>query len=396
MTTQLPGYKTEMQEELNNILHYWATHTVDEKYGGFVGRLNNENEADELAPKGSVLNSRILWSFSAAFHLTQNPLFLQMAARAYQYFVSHFIDPEFGGVFWTVDYMGKPLDAKKQIYAIAFAVYGLSEYAIASGDDNARTQAIALYESIMLHSYDPEYGGYLEALGRDWKELDDLRLSEKDANEKKTMNTHLHVLEAFANLYRIWPDKDLYNNIRNLLKVFTDHIVDAQTGHLLLFFDEQWNAKARTVSYGHDIEASWLLLEAALIIDDKQLVDMLKPICLRMADAASRGLDADGGLWYEYEPDTKHLLHEKHWWPQAEAMVGFMNAWQLSGEDYFLHRSLASWDFSKRHLLDKANGEWFWGVDENYKVMPGQDKVGLWKCPYHNSRACIEIIKRIN
>lgn len=396
MNRYLFDYKMEMREELRNILYYWASHTVDEKNGGFWGRLNNENVADEAAPKGSVLNARILWSFSAAFHLTEDLLFLQMAERAYKYFVSHFIDPVHGGVYWTVDSAGQPLDTKKQIYAIAFAVYGLSEYVIAAGDDNARDQAIALYRSIMSYSYDPQYGGYLEALSRDWKEADDLRLSEKDANEKKTMNTHLHVLEAFTNLYRIWPDTSLRNDIKDLLGVFIDHIVDPETGHLILFFDEQWKAKARTVSYGHDIEASWLLLEAAEVIGDSQLVEQLTPICLRMADAASRGLDADGGLWYEYEPDTKHLVHEKHWWPQAEAMVGFFNAWQLSGEDDYLHHSLAAWDFSRRYLLDKTNGEWFWGVDESYGLMPGQDKAGLWKCPYHNSRACIEIIKRIN
>lgn len=396
MNRYLFDYKTEMREELNNILHYWASHAADEKNGGFWGRLHSDNLVDELAPKGSVLNARILWSFSAGFHLTEDLLFLQMAERAYKYFVNHFIDPVHGGVYWTVDHQGQPLDTKKQIYATAFAVYGLSEYVLAAGDDNARDQAIALYRSVMTHSYDAYYGGYLEAFSRDWKEMDDLRLSEKDANEKKTMNTHLHVLEAFTNLYRIWPDESLNKHIRDLLGVFMDHIVDSETGHLLLFFDEQWKAKARTVSYGHDIEASWLLLEAAEVIGDRQVLEQLTPICLRMADAASRGLDADGGLWYEYEPETEHLVREKHWWPQAEAMVGFLNAWQLLGEEHYLHRSLAAWDFSRRYLLDKTNGEWFWGVNDSYQLMQGQDKVGLWKCPYHNSRACIEIIKRIN
>lgn len=395
MRKQLEIYRQEVQAELNNILTWWAEHAVDETQGGFIGKVSNDNEADATAAKGSVLNSRILWSFSGGYLLTKNRYYLQLAERAYRYIADNFIDREYGGVYWTVDNTGKPADTKKQIYALSFAVYGLSEYYLASGNEAAKTDAITLYRDIVMHSYDAVNGGFIEALTRNWEEMGDLRLSAKDANEKKSMNTHLHVLEGFANLYRIWPDEGLKKHIADLVVLFAERIIDPVTHHLLLFFGNEWQVKSQTVSYGHDIEAAWLVQEAAEIIQDEVLLQRIKPLSLAMADAATRGLDTDGGLWYEFEPANGHLLREKHWWPQAEAMVGYFNAWQLSAKEQYLQRSLRSWAFIQKHLLDNVNGEWFWGVREDDSIMPGEDKAGLWKCPYHNSRACMEIIRRI-
>lgn len=391
----LSAYKHEMEKELNEILSFWISHTPDHKNGGFVGKIDHNNSVFFNAPKGSVLNSRILWSFSAAFRLTDDNSYSTTAHRAFEYLLEFFIDKAHGGVYWTVDHEGQPLDTKKQIYALAFAVYGLSEYHRATGSEVSKEKAIALYHDIIRHSYDEEFGGYIEALSRDWKELPDLRLSAKDANEKKSMNTHLHVLEAFANLYRIWPDEKLKEKIRELLHLFFKHIISADNYHLILFFDENWNPKSQTISYGHDIEAAWLLQEAAEVIDDADLTEKLKHTSIALAKAASEGLDSDGGLWYEYEPATDHLIRQKHSWPQAEAMVGFFHAWQLTGDENYLQQSQDAWRFVKQHIKHKT-GEWVWGVEEDYSIMSNEDKVGIWKCPYHNSRTCIEIIDRIN
>lgn len=394
-TELLAGYKSEMQEELANILSFWSMYAVDEVNGGFHGSINNDNEADQTAPKGSVLNSRILWSYSAAFNLTGNQEWFELATRAYNYIVSHFLDKEYGGVYWTVDHKGDPLDTKKQIYALSFAVYGLSEYYKASKNGEALLQAIELYRAIFEFSYDNQYGGYIEALTRDWREIEDLRLSDKDANEKKSMNTHLHVIEGFANLYTVWPDATLKSRIEELVHIFLDHIIDPDTHHLQLFFGEDWQSKYNMVSYGHDIEAAWLIQEAAEIIHHEDLVKKLKKVSVMVAEAASRGLDDDGGLWYEYNGDEDHLVREKHWWPQSEAMIGFYNAYQLTGNKDWLTRSYESWNFVKEYILNKEKGEWYWGVNPDHSIMQGQDKAGLWKCPYHNSRACMEIISRI-
>jgi cellobiose epimerase len=391
----LQQFKEDLENELQNILDFWQTKTIDDLNGGFFGQIDNDNKIIIEAPKGSVLNSRILWTFSAAYNLTKEGSYLKTAERAFAYLRDRFIDNEFGGVYWTVDYSGNPLDTKKQIYASAFAIYGLSEYYISSKNEEALRLAIDLYNTILKYSYDEENGGYIEALTRDWKEIDDLRLSKKDANEKKSMNTHLHLLEAFSNLYRIWTNEKLNEKITELIYLFLNHIIDPETHHLILFFDEKWNKKSQIVSYGHDIEASWLIEEAARIIGNPTLLEQVKDQSVNLAIAASDGLDTDGGLWYEYDLEKDDLVKEKHSWPQAEGMIGFFNAWQITGVERFLNRSLGEWNFIQGHILDKKNGEWFWGVNADNTVM-NEDKVGIWKCPYHNSRACIELINRIH
>jgi mannobiose 2-epimerase len=392
---QLDVYKKELEKELSRILGFWATVTPDKKHGGFYGKIDNNNQVSAGAPKGSVLNARILWTFSAAFRYNPDPVYLDMAFRAYQYIVHHMIDGIDGGVYWSVDYKGDPLDTKKQVYAIAFTIYALSEFYKASGIGGAKQEAIDLFYLLVERAYDPVQTGYFEAFTRDWQPIDDLRLSAKDANEKKTMNTHLHVLEAYTNLYRIWPDKALKEHISTLLNNFYDHFIDHESNHLALFFDEDWNSRSDLVSYGHDIEATWLLLEAATAIGDELMAGVIRKISIGIAEATIEGLDTDGGLWYEYEPADDRLIKEKHWWVQAEAMVGFYNAWQISGDDKYLEISIGNWQFVKNKILDKANGEWFWGVNQQGQVMRSEDKAGIWKCPYHNSRACLEIIKRI-
>ncbi len=394
LSNELEKYKEELQGELQKILAYWQINTIDVENGGFYGRIDNDNKIFKEAEKGSVFNSRILWSFSAAYNLTKDPSCLDTAERAFIYLRDHFIDKEFGGIFWSVDFKGNPLDTKKQIYAQAFAVYGLSEFYISSKNEEAKELAIRLYGEIIKHSYEKENGGYIEALSRNWKEIDDLRLSKKDANEKKSMNTHLHLLEAFTNLYRIWTNEKLEERITELIFIFLNNIIDPETHHLILFFDEKWNKRSNVISYGHDIEAAWLLQEATEQVKKSSLLEQMKNVSVKIATATLDGLDKDGGLWYEYDLDHEVLIKEKHWWPQAEAMVGFFNVWQITNDKNFLQRSLNSWQFIQQHLLDKKKGEWFWGITENMAIMD-EDKAGIWKCPYHNSRACIELIKRI-
>ena len=391
---QLQQYKKELQMELASILNFWERNTIDKENGGFYGKLDNQNKVYHDAPKGSVLNSRILWAFSAAYNLTGNKDYLYTAERAFQFIQDHFIDKKNGGVYWSVDYKGNPLDTKKQIYALSFAIYGLSEFYKSCNNHKVLEMAVDLYECIIKYSLDTTYGGYIEALTENWQEIKDLRLSKKDANEKKSMNTHLHVLEGFANLYMVWTNETLKKRINELITIFQEHIIGKRSNHLVLFFNEKWNVKSNIISYGHDIEAAWLVQDAAEIIKAEELIKQIKTRSVEIAEAAAEGLDKDGGLWYEYDLDTKQLVKEKHWWPQAESMIGYFNAFQITGNEHYLEKSWKSWIFIKKHILDKKNGDWFWGVKEDYALMK-EDKVGIWKCPYHNSRACIELIKRI-
>ncbi len=384
----------DFQIELANILAYWRTHAPDETHGGFLGKIDNENQACSTAPKGAVLHARIMWTFAAAHNHQASPENLAVARRAYEYIVTRFLDDEHGGVYWSVDFHGQPLDTKKQIYALAFTIYGLAEYHRASGDEKALEHAQELFRTIEAYSFDPAEGGYLEAFARGWQPLGDLRLSAKDANEKKTMNTHLHLVEAYTNLYREWPNVDLRHQLKALLLDFTDHIIDSKTDHLILFLDEHWRPRPDAISYGHDIEAAWLLLEAAEVLHEPGLIAYFQQTAVQLAQAAAEGLAPDGGLSYELHPNG-HYDADRHWWVQAEAVVGFYNAYQVSGDPQFRAQSEGAWRFIQQHILDKQHGEWFWGVHADHSLMANEDKAGFWKCPYHNGRACLEMLRRL-
>jgi mannobiose 2-epimerase len=386
-------YAAEVQSELTGILEYWMKNMPDNQFGGYIGRIKDDNTRDAQSQKGSVLNSRILWAFSAAYNQTGEGKYLDHADRAYRYFIEHFIDKEYGGVYWSVEHNGEPADTKKQIYAQAFAIYALAEYYKCDPSQEVLLAAIDIFQHIEKHSFDNEHGGYLEAFSREWDLLSDQRLSEKDANEKKTMNTHLHLLEAYANLFIILPDDKLKERISKLLDNFLDHFINENTGHLELYFDDEWNLKSTTISYGHDVEAAWLLPEAAELTGEEDIIEKFHQASVNLATAAVTGLDEDGGLWYE--SNAGNMVREKHWWVQAEAMVGFFNAWQINNDAAFLEKSYSSWHFIKTSLLDQPAGEWHWGTDENNVLMSNKDKAGLWKCPYHNARACMVILNRI-
>lgn len=391
---KLQQLKTELSIELDSILDYWSENTIDIKNDGFVGQIDSNDEVISNADKGSVLNARILWSFSASYKTTKNEEHKKIAERAYKFLSNYFYDTEFGGLFWSINADTTPKDTKNQIYALAFAIYGLSEYYVISKDEKALTIAINLYLMIQKHSYDPVNKGYLEAFTRDWQPIEDLRLSSKDANEKKTMNTHLHIIEAYANLFKVWKNSKLQSDIIELLQTIEEHFINTKTGHLHLFFDENWIEKPDVISYGHDIEAAWLLLQCAEISEDENLIANHKRHAIQIAEATLEGLDSDGGLWYELDPKTNKLTAEKHWWVQAEALIGFYNAYQLTRDEKFLDIVLKNWKFIKIHIIDSENGEWFWGIYKDYSVIE-KDKAGFWKCPYHNSRACLELIQRI-
>ncbi|MBP8085027.1 MAG: AGE family epimerase/isomerase [Cloacibacterium sp.] len=386
--------KNKAKTELINILDYWLKNTIDKENGGFIGEINHQNVINNNSEKGAVLNARILWSFSAAYAVEKNPEYLKTAKRAFQYIKDYFFDNEFGGIFWSLQADGKPKDTKNQIYAIAFVIYGLSEFYKIFKNEDALELAQSLFYKIELYSKDYKNKGYLEAFTRDWQEIEDLRLSEKDANEKKTMNTHLHIVEAYANLYLIWPNPKLKDSIKEILEVIALYFINKYTWHLKLFFDENWKEKEDVISYGHDIEAAWLLQWCAEAIEDEVLIKNYQKYAVAFADATKEGLDADGGLWYEYEPKEQKLIAEKHWWPQAELWIGMINAWQLSKNEEFLEITEKNFEFVEKYIIDHKNGEWIWGVYADYSPIL-KDKAGFWKCPYHNSRACIELIKRL-
>jgi cellobiose epimerase len=396
VNSNILGLRQQLKEELtHNILPFWMLKMADPENGGFFGQMDGNDRIIAVAPKGGILNARILWTFAAAYRSIKNPKYLETAIRAKDYIFSHFFDSVFGGTYWSLNYKGDPLDSKKQIYSQAFFIYALSEFYLATGDEKCREEAIKLFSLVEENSFDPLLNGYFEAYNREWQLLDDLRLSNKDANEKKTMNTHLHILEAYTNLYRIWKDDGLALQLRNLINLFLDKIIDQRSYHLNLFFDEKWKCKSTITSYGHDIESSWLLYEAVLELHDLALIKKTKEICLKIVEAAKEGLHPDGSLIYEKDNGTDHTDSERHWWPQAEAVVGFYNAFELTGNRNYLLNVTECLDFIQSNLVDPVNGEWYWSIKTDGTVNRDGDKAGFWKCPYHNGRMCLEIMKRV-
>ena len=416
--------KQEMQDVLEqNILRFWLDKMVDRGHGGFYGRIDGQGILHPEAEKGAILNARILWAFSAAYRVLGNQEYLEAAKRSYEYLIEHFIDEEFGGVYWSVDYLGRPLDTKKQFYAIGFAIYGLSEYVRATGDREALECALQLYDCIEEYAFDRAHNGYIEACTREWGQIADMRLSELDANYPKSQNTHLHIIEPYTNLLRCLKElhaqescdyvpvigsvlpigvttsmEDIISveaSLRNLIDIFTDKILNPETHHLDLFFEMDWTRGAGHLeSYGHDIECSWLMHEAALVLGDAKVLAKVEPIVREVAKASEKGLRPDGSMIHEANLDTGHVDDDLHWWVQAENVVGWFNLYQHFGDTEALDRALRCWNYIKTQIIDWDNGEWFWSRHPDGTLNTVDDKAGFWKCPYHNSRMCLEIMER--
>lgn len=391
----MQDFRQRVEAELrSDILPFWLKYAIDEEFGGFRGQIANDLTIDPRAAKGLILNARILWTFSKAFSVYGNPVYLGAARRAYEYLIRFFWDDEFGGVYWMVDYQGRPLDTKKRIYAQAFSVYALAEYYHAMSDAGVLARALRLVEVIESAGQDAAHGGYFETYERNWTLAVDQRLSDEDLDEKKSMNTHLHLLEAYATLLRNHENSTMRRKLRELIEIFLEHIIDRANQHFILFFDEEWMRRSDKISFGHDIEGSWLLCEAAEILGDEALVERVRAVAVKMAQAVyDEGLDTDGGLMYEAGP-AGIIDSDKHWWPQAEAVVGFLNAYELSGKSHFVGAAERCWAFIEKHIVDHEHGEWFGLVSKAGVPNAAQDKVGRWKCPYHNSRACFEVLER--
>ena len=382
----------QVKKELTtDILPYWIKR-MNNPEGGFYGRISGEEQLDTDAPVGNILVARILWTFAAAYRIFSNKEYLEVAEKAKKEIINRFFDKEYGGTYWSLNPDGTPLDTKKQIYSISFTIYGLAELNRATGDGKALEYAIKLFNSIEEHSFDKEQGGYFEAFTREWNSIEDMRLSDKDANESKTMNTHLHILEAYTCLLRVWRNTLLEERLRTLIEVFENHIL-ASNRHLKLFFNDSWECNYETISYGHDIEASWLLHEAALVLGDQTVLERIEKLVPEIAKAAEEGFSAMEGMAYECKDG--HMDKERHWWVQAETVVGYFNLWDNFGSQEGLENALMCWDFIKGNLIDREHGEWFWSLLPDGTVNRKEDKAGFWKAPYHNGRMCLEIIERV-
>lgn len=384
--------RQEARAEAKHIFAWWRTHMPDAA-DGFFGEVDAVGWPVPNAPKSVILHTRLLWFFSAMATYLKSDQALALAHRAAAYTRKYFIDPDHGGLYWLLDHRGQVIDAKKQGYAQAFGIYALAEYVRATGDPASLSVARQLQRDIEDRFWDPGHGGYIEALSAYWRDPGDQRLSAKDADCPKSMNTHLHVLEAYTLLHRVAPDEVSNAALYRALDIFAGRFADGQGGHLRLFFDMDWTDRTTTISFGHDIEASWLIWEAAEALNDRDMKARVRPLVLGLADMTLKdGFNGRGGLSYERGIDGK-VDPDGEWWGQAEGMIGFVNAWQLTGNAAYLDAVVGLWDYLKGQYGAGSGSEWTW-----YGADAGRLAVGLagqWKCPYHNGRAMIELDHRL-
>jgi len=383
------------QELTGNILPFWMERTPDPINGGFYGALSNDLKVDNTTPRLAILYGRILWTFSLAYKEYKRPEYLKTARRAYDYIKAHFWDAQYGGVYWSVSAEGNPLDTRKHTYSNSFCIYGLAEYYQATGEAEALGLAKQIFELLEAHSHDSVYGGYVEGRGADWVSATDPRLSQYEPQCDKSMNTLLHAMEALTNLLRVWDESRLRTRVSELIAIFLDHIIDPQTNHQLLFFNNDWSwDKVEPFSYGHDIETSWLIVESAEVLGDPVLLERAKEIAIKIAQAVyNEALQPNGVLWQEsYGSRSRDIV----WWVHTEGLVGFYNAYQISGDEKFRMASERIWQVIDQKFIDRQHGDWFKNLDPQGVPYPDLPKAGPWECPYHHSRACFEMIRRLS
>ena len=397
-TEQLKIFKEEVLAEHENILKFWEKYTVDEENGGFIGQIDSDMKKQTEADKGVILNARITWAFSAAYRFNKNSNYLKLATRAYNYLIDKFYDHDNDGVYFMIDYKGNPTIVRNQVIAVAFVTYAFSEYYIATEKKEALDYALKLFNSLELYALDKELNGYFDAFSNEWEKLEDMRMYPGDKNATKTMNANFHIMVAYANIYRVYKDDKVKKALKNLIEVLLDKIVDVQRGSCNLFFDSNWNIVPSDDNYGLDIEASWLIWDAAQVLNDQKLIEQIRPIVLKMVEHSLKyGYDMDGGMMNEGNDKDGVLNTYKSWWVQAESVIAFFNAYQMTNENKYLANALLTWDFIKKYVIDYEYGEWYGTVGkDDHKPNLEESKIGPWKCPYHNSRMGLQIAERID
>lgn len=389
--------KDRISSELKSgILNYWCTTALDEEFGGFHDTISNSNVVKVGEDKGLIQNARNLWSFSRAYNHFGDEQYLHMAKRARDFLLNKLWDIEFGGFFWTVSVDGKPVKDHKQVYGQAFAIYALSEYFIATEDEISLSYAHRTFDLLEEKTLDKLNNGYLEAFSREWEMMEDVRLSPVDLNEKKSNNTHLHVMEAYTTYYKVTRNIRVKNALQNSIELMINRIMDQESRNFTLFFNETWDKRSDIVSYGHEIEAAWLIHEALLALEDKYFLEESVPHILGIVENSLSYLDGDFGEMgmFNEEDGNGEIDKDKIWWVQAEACVGFTLAYQLTGEKRYLRIVENIWNFIEEYVVDKS-GEWFWYAKDSGTKKTDDFKVQNWKSLYHNSRACIELLERL-
>jgi mannobiose 2-epimerase len=383
----------EARAELDRIVDWWAAKAPD-RNGGFVGEISADGAALPDADKAVVLNLRLLWFFSSAYARSGSPACRELAQRAADYVADRFVDPRHGGLYWMLDAQGRPLDQRKLAYAQAFGVYAFAAHFDATGAQASLAGALGLYDVLERHFRDEQWGGYWDARAEDFSAVDDMRLSARDLNAAKSMNAHLHVLEAYAALLRVHPRTGVARALENVFDIMIEKVRDFESGRLRAYFDRDWRSIGRGVSFGHDIEASWLLCDAADALDQDGARARAKAAALSMVEATlATGFGPDGEI-YEARDGDGRISQRRVWWIQAEGLIALLNAFELTGDGDYVDACDRLWRFIQAHQIDRDGGEWRASSALDPPADPPEPQAGPWKCPYHTGRAMLEMERR--
>ena len=376
---------------LENIIPFWKS-LRDDEYGGYYGWMDYDLKLDKKAVKGCILNSRILWFFSNAYTLLKDESLLEEAKHGFAFMKEHCMDKENGGIFWSIKYSGEPEDTTKHTYNQAFAIYALSSYYEASGDEEALNMAKGLFRIIEERCTDDV--GYREAFDKEFHEIENDKLSENGVIAQKTMNTLLHVFEAYTELYRVAKLPEVKERLEWIMDTFADKVYNPELHRQEVFFDAEMNSIIDLHSYGHDIETAWLIDRGVEVLGEKKYEEKMASITKDLTAQIYKVAFDGHSLANECEKGVVNT--HRIWWVQAETVVGFLNGWKMNPDKpEYLEAAKNTWAFIKEHVIDKRPGsEWFWEVDAAGKPYPGRPIVEPWKCPYHNGRMCFEVIKR--
>ena len=377
---------------LNDIIPFWKN-LRDDEFGGYYGYMDYDLKVDKKAVKGCILNSRLTWFFANAYTLLKDESLLEEAKHGFAFMKEHCMDKENGGIFWSMKYDGTPEDTTKHTYNQAFSIYALSSYYEATHDEEALAMAKELFHIIETKCTDEI--GYKEAFDKEFHEVENDKLSENGVIAEKTMNTLLHVFEAYTELYRVAKLPEVKERLEWIMDTFADKVYNPKLHRQEVFFDRNMNTILDLHSYGHDIETAWLMDRGVEVLGEKKYEEKMTPITKDLTAEIYKVAFDGHSLANECEKGVVNV--HRIWWVQAETVIGFLNGWQKDPEKTeYLDAAKSEWQFIKDHVMDKRQGsEWFWEVDQSGKPYEGRPIVEPWKCPYHNGRMCFEVIRRL-
>ena len=376
--------KQEFYNHLTGDLIPFWNNLYDSEYGGFYGSADSDNNINKTSPKSAVLQTRILWFYSSCYKALKDKNLFEYASRQFDFIIKYMIDENDGGIFWDVEYDGKVKDRQKHTYALAFALYSISAYYSVSKNKSAFDAAQRLF-NLIERDYKDEYG-YTEVFS----------LDKSVKGSARTMNTLLHIIEAYTEYHAAVNTAESRKALEYSLDLVRTKAYNDDLCRIECNFDEFMNPVGDVLSYGHDIEASWIVYRACEILGNDEILSDLSPKLDKLTqNVISKGFVDNGrnGIYYECKNNIDNTY--RSWWVMSEAIVALVHRYNLYKDKQSIYLAENVWDYVKKYFIS-PHGEWHTQVDEKGEAIKSRSGLcGAWKCPYHNGRMCLELMEML-